>query len=58
MEWVKVNYNNTTNEPRPRAACGVILRGTEEVVVVGGLLDDYSLTNEVISINIREGEYT
>ncbi len=58
MEWVKVNYKNTTKEPRPRWSCGVILRGTEELVVVGGTLEDYSDTNEVRSINIREGEYT
>ncbi len=58
MEWVKVNYNNTKNEPEPRHSCGVILRGTEELVVVGGLLEGLSRSNEVISINITEGEYT
>ncbi len=58
MEWVKVNYNNTRKEPRPRRSCGVILRGTEELVVVGGQLDTGNSTNEVISINITEGEYT
>ncbi len=58
MEWVKVKYNNTTNEPRPRYHGGVILRGTEELVVVGGILDGGSLSNELITINISEGEYT
>ncbi len=58
MEWVEVKYNNTAEEPRPRFACGMILRGTEELVVVGGTLGDYRSTNEVISISIREGEYT
>ncbi len=57
-EWVKVDITNTAEGPKPKRRCGLLQRGQEELVVVGGRLDNYTNTDEIHVVNLREGEYT
>ncbi len=57
-EWVKVDITNTAEGPKPKCACGLLQRGQEELVVVGGMLDGGTDTDEIHVVNLREGEYT
>ncbi len=57
-EWVKVEITNTAEGPKPKSFCGLLRRGQEELVVVGGELDSETDTNEIHVVNLREGEYT
>ncbi len=58
MEWTKVESFNPSEGPSPMAGCGMIRRGGEELVVVGGWFGGQEATNEVHAIHIREGEHT
>ncbi len=58
MEWMKVETSNPSDGPSPKRSCGIISRGAEELVVVGGVLGGARWTNEVHAIHIREGEHT
>ncbi len=58
MEWMKMETSNPSDGPSPKYHCGIIRRGAEELVVVGGWLGGLRSTNEVHAIHIREGEHT
>ncbi len=58
MEWMKMETSNPSDGPSPKSSCGIIRRGAEELVVMGGFLGIGKYTNEVHAIHIREGEHT
>lgn len=57
MEW-KIKTSSPSNGPGRKASCGIVQRGDNELVVVGGALDDLTDrgTNEVHCIQLSEGE--
>ncbi len=57
MECSIVVTSNPSDGPSKKTRCGLIRRGREELVVVGGLLNFNRATNELHAIHIREGEY-
>ncbi len=58
MDWMKMETSNPSDGPSPKYDCGIIRRGAEELVVVGGSLGGARRTNEIHAIHIREGEHT
>ncbi len=53
-EWVKVEIANIAEGPKPKGFCGLLQRGQEELVVMGGELDDETDTDEIHVVNLRE----
>lgn len=55
--WKQIPTSNPLDGPRPKISCGMVRRGRDELVVVGGWLDDDSLTNELHCVCLGDGEY-
>ena len=57
MEW-KIKTSSPSNGPIRKGSCGIVQRGDNELVVIGGEVEDNTepCTNEVHCIQLSEGE--
>ena len=57
MEW-KIKTSSPSNGPAQKGSCGIVQRGDNELVVIGGEVDGNieQCTNEVHCIQLSEGE--
>ena len=58
LGWKKVEVRNPSEGPQPKHSCGMVVHAGKELVVIGGRLEDGSMTNELHTFNFSESECT